>query len=766
LVELFPASIDREFVRRVCGNKIYERGRSYFLSGMVVNAIAEGDTLIGEVKGSRVRPYNVSAQILGDTIIPDCDCPHEVPFCKHVCALLLAWIEAPNSFRKTETVAGLEADVNTGLARDVDEYGVQDLEFSDEEAAPIAHERHKDRANAKREAADQLREHTLEELKGILRYLGLPVGNKAKEEYVDYLANLFTDPAQIRTRILSLGKEERLILDIIHLVAGAQGLTLEELQQRLKNLDLLAGATRASAALQHLFAQGLVARVGHSRWDGYGKFRVPDAVASELSVYSISHLLSSRRYKEETLEITSRSRPVDETLHLVWRYFAEHKVVPRYTAKRSSFEQQWDGLRGWRNSPDEIAEMERQPKRMNTLFLSLEVLPPPPPLQDADLNALASITGGDENEALFLYHLLDNLSALKEKERIFAQEDRMREFLRLSRSRRLEELVRTWLKMDRWCELSLFSSIAGKARVRRLVGAAYLSRREFLQQLVDGQRFLINVVSRLEENKWYSVNALLETLRALRPDFLMRSSRGAFGNRPSWWFQSVATDRDLDPSSREDWRAAEGQYIVGLLRGPLLWMGIIDLAYVGGKLEAFRTRPLASLLSGRAPLHAEGEEAHIEVGADLSVAISPGIVDAKVHGFLEKLGVLVEATPTRFRYRLTPDRVGQAFEEGFSIEDISSFLHKYGAPISTEMRQALEKWRAGYGLVRLYDNLTVVEFADDYALREIRACTSIEQYIIFEFSPRLVAVQPEFVDVLAAEMTRKGYTPKIVEGEA
>src|SRR5205085_9852725 len=46
-----------------------------------------------------------------------------------------------------------------------------------------------------------------------------------------------------------------------------------------------------------------------------------------------------------------------------------------------------------------------------------------------------------------------------------------------------------------------------------------------------------------------------------------------------------------------DWMRAEGHYLARLLRGPLHWWGISDLALSGeGRLLAFRLTPMADLL--------------------------------------------------------------------------------------------------------------------------------------------------------------------------
>jgi hypothetical protein len=57
----------------------------------------------------------------------------------------------------------------------------------------------------------------------------------------------------------------------------------------------------------------------------------------------------------------------------------------------------------------------------------------------------------------------------------------------------------------------------------------------------------------------------------------------------------------------------------------------------------------------------------------------------------------------------------------------------------------------------------MIEFADDYALAEMKAVTSLERYLIAEISPRAVLIPEEIVEFLTAELEKAGYTPRQTE---
>jgi hypothetical protein len=63
--------------------------------------------------------------------------------------------------------------------------------------------------------------------------------------------------------------------------------------------------------------------------------------------------------------------------------------------------------------------------------------------------------------------------------------------------------------------------------------------------------------------------------------------------------------------------------------------------------------------------------------------------------------------------------------------------------------------------VRVYDALTVLELADDLALRELSANTSLAKHIVYQLSSRAVVLKEDAVDQLIEEMQERGYTPRI-----
>ncbi len=81
------------------------------------------------------------------------------------------------------------------------------------------------------------------------------------------------------------------------------------------------------------------------------------------------------------------------------------------------------------------------------------------------------------------------------------------------------------------------------------------------------------------------------------------------------------------------------------------------------------------------------------------------------------------------------------------------------------LAESLRGWRESFGSVQIYSRVALLELADDYALAELMAGTSLSNYLLYRFSPRLAALRPEGLEALQAEMEKKGYTPKVAGRE-
>jgi hypothetical protein len=134
----------------------------------------------------------------------------------------------------------------------------------------------------------------------------------------------------------------------------------------------------------------------------------------------------------------------------------------------------------------------------------------------------------------------------------------------------------------------------------------------------------------------------------------------------------------------------------------------------------------------------------------------------QLYNLLGSIGQLDNATPQRFVYRVSASSVQQQFDRGESAQTLLAMLEK-ACPIEIpgSWKERLHGWQENYGKLHLYQEITVIELADEYILKELMINTLLREDIIHEFSPRLIAIRPNAVDKLVQEMEKLGYMPRV-----
>jgi hypothetical protein len=233
-----------------------------------------------------------------------------------------------------------------------------------------------------------------------------------------------------------------------------------------------------------------------------------------------------------------------------------------------------------------------------------------------------------------------------------------------------------------------------------------------------------------------------------------------------WWLESVRRRKQFG-ATLDDWLASYGRLITAVLTGPLAWLGAIDLGYQNGRLEAVRLTPTGSFMLGRRetlfedPTTMEPHQA-IQLHDDLKATIVPGKAPTQLYNLLGTIGQLETATPQHFTYRVSASSVQRQFDRGESAQTLLAQLEK-ACPIEipSSWKDQLDEWQENYGKLHLYQEITLIELADEYILKDVMINTALREKIIYQFSPRLIAIRPDAVDELVQEIEKLGYMPRV-----
>jgi len=772
--------ITEDDIRRVLTSRSLSRARSYYRAGRVLNPRLEDGVLRAEVQGSDYYPYDVKVWVENGRIMAECTCPYDWGgYCKHIGAVLLAWLHEPDTFAGAqprpavaEPAAEYEARPETTAPdRPVTDQNGESQTRPEQDFAGLLSDNTED-VEARQYLIDMLSACTVKELRAIAKRRGFRLRGTAKGPIVEQLADYLSDPTNVIPVLEAISPLDLDILTVIHIIAPPDtGLSAEAIYEGLHLLGHKLSLSELNSRLAEMGQQGII--ISFQGQDKNTYHGLPVVVRRHLPLRP-ELVPAYPPDRQQDLEMGHSSpAALFQTVVTLWQYLAQRATHLRPPRERTPVESQYESLRGWEHIPAELVALQSKATSLWSQFQTAALTVPPAryALTDEDLQQLQEQTGATPEILDFLYHLLQDLGLVlgKPGQEVSTDPRAMQRFLGQGQTACLRALARAWQRTIAWSEMDVVLRHVGQLRLRRQARFAHFKPKHLREDLAEARRFLVRIIGLLEENRWYSFQGLLDRVRTLERDFLHGLYAPIF-----WWLESDISGRRFDPKNDHDWQIAYGSFISAVVEGPLAWLGAVELGYDERGLAAFRLTPLGSHLLGRraAPISLEAgeevEKAEVEEGPtlvladDLTATVRLGQPMAELYDLLGVLCELEDVSPHRFRYRLTAASAQRAFEAGWDlpaiVEKLESFL---GHPLPASWREALEGWAANYGLVHLYNNLAVLELADDYALQEVLACTSLGDHIVYQFSPRLVVIEPEAVDTLVAELQKKGYTPRV-----
>ena len=101
-----PPQLTPDQIQERCTERSYMRGLEYFHDGAIENPVLHGYTLSGTCEGTDMDPYRVTIELMPTGIASTyCSCPYDWGGdCKHIVALLLTYVEAPDAIYSLDTL--------------------------------------------------------------------------------------------------------------------------------------------------------------------------------------------------------------------------------------------------------------------------------------------------------------------------------------------------------------------------------------------------------------------------------------------------------------------------------------------------------------------------------------------------------------------------------------------------------------------------------------------------------------------------------------
>ncbi len=727
-----------------------------------------GQTLSAEVQGS--RHYQMTVDVGPGGIDAHCTCPYDWGgYCKHIGAVLLRWLESPHDFAVREPalrpsdspirIVPLEPP-STRQPKQLPDWVT--TSFEERQRTYVA------------ELEARLDEVKLNDLRKMGRNRGWSLRGTRKAEVVQQVAGYIVETDDIRRAIEHLDGEHSQVLRALFLLSGQPNNWRSELEKVARAWGPLRAHKQINTYARHIWEVGLAL-------PAYGEDSLPGLEA-------VIPWRLARHFPPLLADLAAEPAPDTGDLRLadpfalaraasqIVMMLQQTPVQLRPPMPRPYLEKFHSGLEEWDYVPEELAQAKQEAQWDRRSGLVLTVPPPRRSLPDDAIERLAPLVGS-EAQLEFIYSLLVSAGILQPGSPTTVWSEVEGHFLRRDDLGRRALLARTYFRMKNWS--ALWEVLRGSDELQLKRDWAYSSFRpdDLHSNLVRLRNLLLPFLATLPDDHWVPVANLVPALRAIFPAFeqaMLEGYRYLYSRRYSEekgaWFL-WRNGRPLAAGDAADWDAAQGAFVRTIIAGPLHWLGLADLQFEGHRLHAFRLHGLADLYWDRVEVAVSPPHA-VERGAETSpaeavtvdalrITVDPTAVGAHAHNLLDRIARLEVAEAGRFVYRLDVQAAYESFEAGVSVSEIlADWKRLLATPVPEAIGAQLAEWWQAYGRVRIYHDLTVVEFGDEYALTEVRAVTSLDDYLVAEISPRLVVIRREALEPLVAELENAGYTPK------
>lgn len=320
-----------------------------------------------------------------------------------------------------------------------------------------------------------------------------------------------------------------------------------------------------------------------------------------------------------------------------------------------------------------------------------------------------------------------------------------RAFLEAERGDALRTLAQAWLESEEFDELRLLPGLRAEGkwvnRPRRARGA------------------VLGFLERTPHDGWWSLPALITDVKARAPDFQREA-----GDYDSWYLRDEESGEYL--RGFDYWDRVDGALIAYIVRGPMHWLGMIDLAgpQKGEPAVAFRRSKWADeLLQGQPPkgLNQEKDELVIDSqGQILASRAVPRAVRYQVARFC------AWETPKRgaYAYRIRAGSLARARAQGLEVRQLIALLKAHcSTPLPPNLLQALERW-SKQGTQAKVGDMLVLRVGTTAMLKALRASRAA-RYLGEPLGPNAIEVKAGARSHVLQVLTEMGYLGEIEEDE-
>ncbi len=770
-----PDTLNEQALRRSINRHTLTRGESYV--DRIDEAVRRGRILTAKVRDNMI--YRVEIGVEEDAIWATCTCPelwnNE---CKHIAAVLLKWVRQPKTFshqtdnNPRQMHNGLEVIPLPPLASKTPNHLPQWTKTTWEAR----------QANLENTLSNYLEQLRVQDLRDLAAHHGWTLKGNQKAGLVTQLLALLLAPSFVPNAVATLNQEHQQVLWALALISEEVIIDMPELIKLATHWGPLKQYKKGDHYNNNLQQTGLTitGTLTNTRAGSGYYYRTVNYVPW-IIMRSLSRLITERLPEAKKQEIPLNGQithtdatPLLQTISQIIMLWEQNPPTLRPPQPRPVIEKMYRILTEWEYVPEELVEAKTNNRfvfpQVNKLILTVPV--PPLALTDESLKKYSSLIGTGEYLD-FIYHLTQQVGLFQSGSPVTKWTAVTNQYLPLTPLQQQALLARTYFGLSNWHEINQVRRAQPDLQLKRNANKENFTPAQLAANWLLTRQQILRSLALLPDDQWLAWDTLVPLWKAIWPVFdsssWMKGTSYAFEhNNPAWYFTYKG-----EKTTSAHWNLLQGQFIQTMITGPLHWLGLADICVQKGRLTGFRLHGLGDLFWERSETVSQPAAAHpapqpgptaaakIFSTGDI-IRVNPAAISTQGHRLLEQIARLDHAEPHLFNYQLDIQRVLATFEAGYTLPQLQqSWRDHFHKAIPNNILTSLTNWWRNYGQVRLYENTTLIEFSDDYALAEMKAVTSLNQHIIAELSPRLVIINPTALAPLQAELQKAGYTPKV-----
>lgn len=306
-------------------------------------------------------------------------------------------------------------------------------------------------------------------------------------------------------------------------------------------------------------------------------------------------------------------------------------------------------------------------------------------------------------------------------------------WLRAERWEQWHTLAQAWLDSVRWNDLVLVPALQPDPAVG-WPNNPLQTRRNVIERLV-----------RCTPGVWYPLADFIAHVREHTPDFMRPNA-----DYDAWSLRDALTEAPL--RGFEAWDAVEGALLGTLLIQPLAWLGIVELGRANPILapSSFRISEMGAALLDQGDAPALPSPLPVEVQATGMFVVPMGNHYERFQ--LSRIAEAVAATPTTYRYRLTPTSLSRARRQHIPLRRIIEFLSEATErALPAALRKAIE---------RAYRQSSQVKLTHTWVLRakdpDLLDYEDVRDLLQERLGPRVALVRAADVERLSVVLMQAG----------